>query len=41
MMFASVPLFLPLMRRIRMEPSTAATAPASERAAARAAEDVA
>src|SRR5215813_2851025 len=41
MMFASVPLFLPLMRRIRMAPSTAATAPASERAAARVAEDVA
>jgi hypothetical protein len=27
-MFAAVPLLLPLMRRIRMEPSTAATAPA-------------
>jgi len=33
-MFAAVPLVLPLMRRIRMEPSTAATAAASERAAA-------
>ena len=38
MMFAAVPLFLPLMRRIRMEPSTPATAPASERAAAHIAE---
>ncbi|HKC98038.1 MAG TPA: hypothetical protein VKG20_08385, partial [Methylomirabilota bacterium] len=38
-MFAAVPLFLPLMRRIRMEPSTAATAAATERAAARAAEE--
>jgi DHA2 family multidrug resistance protein len=33
-MFAAVPLVLPLMRRIRMEPSTAATSAASERAAA-------
>jgi DHA2 family multidrug resistance protein len=33
-MFASVPLLLPLMRRIRLEPSTPATARASERAAA-------
>ena len=33
-MFAAVPLFLPLMRRIRLEPSTPATARASERAAA-------
>jgi MFS transporter, DHA2 family, multidrug resistance protein len=39
MMFATVPLFLPLMRRIRMEPSTAATAPATERAAARVTEE--
>jgi hypothetical protein len=38
MMFAAVPLVLPLMRRIRMAPSTAATAPASEPAAARVAE---
>src|SRR3989442_10078405 len=38
-MFATVPLFLPLMRRIRMEPSTAATAPATERAASRVAEE--
>src|SRR5437899_9658643 len=37
-MFAAVPLFLPLMRRIRMEPSTPATAPATERAAAHVAE---
>jgi len=37
-MFAAVPLILPLMRRIRMEPSTAATAPATERASAAAAE---
>src|SRR3989454_9306940 len=36
-MFAAVPLILPLMRRIRMEPSTAATAPATERASAPAA----
>jgi DHA2 family multidrug resistance protein len=35
MMFAAVPLVLPLMRRIRMAPSTAATAPASEPTAAR------
>jgi DHA2 family multidrug resistance protein len=28
LMFAIVPLFLPLMRRIRLEPTTAATAPA-------------
>ena len=33
-MFAAVPLVLPLMRRVRLEPSTAATAAASERAAA-------
>jgi DHA2 family multidrug resistance protein len=39
MMFAAVPLLLPLMRRIRMEPSTAATAPATERAAARVTEE--
>src|SRR5499427_4373628 len=38
-MFAAVPLVLPLMRRIRMEPSTAATAAATERAAARVAEE--
>jgi len=38
-MFAVVPLFLPLMRRIRMEPSTAATAPATEREASRVAEE--
>jgi hypothetical protein len=38
-MFAAVPLVLPLMRRIRMEPSTAATAPATERAAAYVAEE--
>jgi MFS transporter, DHA2 family, multidrug resistance protein len=38
-MFAAVPLVLPLMRRIRMEPSTAATAPATEPAAARVAEE--
>src|SRR5438105_7554692 len=37
-MFAAVPLFLPLMRRIRMEPSTPATAPPTERAAAHVAE---
>jgi len=37
-MFTAVPLFLPLMRRIRMEPSTPATAPATERASAHAAE---
>jgi MFS transporter, DHA2 family, multidrug resistance protein len=39
MMFAAVPLVLPLMRRIRMAPSTAATAPASEPTAARVAEE--
>src|SRR5258705_354715 len=39
MMFAAVPLVLPLMRRIRMAPSTAATAPASEPAAARVGEE--
>ena len=33
-MFAAVPLVLPLMRRVRLQPSTAATAAASERAAA-------
>src|SRR5213594_4228889 len=38
MMFAAVPLLLPLMRRIRMEPSTPATAAATERAAAHIAE---
>jgi hypothetical protein len=38
-MFAAVPLFLPLMRRIRMEPSTVATAAATERAASRVAEE--
>src|SRR5881296_2679841 len=38
-MFAAVPLFLPLMRRVRMEPSTAATAAATERAASRVAEE--
>src|SRR5882724_11626330 len=38
MMFAAVPIFLPLMRRIRLAPSTPATAPATERAAAHAAE---
>src|SRR5881628_2347451 len=38
-MFAAVPLILPLMRRIRMEPSTAATAAATERAASRVAEE--
>ena len=38
MMFAAVPLLLPLMRRIRLEPSTPATAPATERAAAHVAE---
>src|SRR5437870_5120372 len=37
-MFAAVPLLLPLMRRIRLEPSTPATAPATERAAAHVAE---
>jgi hypothetical protein len=37
-MFAAVPLILPLMRRVRMEPSTAATAPATARAAAHVAE---
>jgi len=38
-MFTAVPLVLPLMRRIRMEPSTAATAPTTERAAAHVAEE--
>jgi len=37
-MFAAVPLVLPLMRRIRLAPSTAATAPATDRASAAAAE---
>jgi len=34
MMFVAVPLFLPFMRRIRLQPTTPATAAASERAAA-------
>jgi len=34
MMFAAVPLFLPFMRRIRLEPMSPATAAAGERAAA-------
>ena len=38
MMFAAVSLLSPLMRRIRMEPSMPATAPATERAAAHVAE---
>jgi DHA2 family multidrug resistance protein len=38
-MFAAVPLLLPLMRRIRMEPSTAATAPAGRSPAAHAVEE--
>ena len=38
-MFAAVPLFLPLMRRIRMEPSTAATAPAGRSEAAHTVEE--
>ncbi len=33
-MFAAVPLFLPLMRRIRMEPTSSVGAPATERAPA-------
>ena len=39
MMFAAVPLFFPLMRRIRMEPSMAVTAPATEHAAAHVVEE--
>jgi DHA2 family multidrug resistance protein len=39
MLFAAVPLVLPFMRRIRLQPTTAATAPASERAAAHVAEE--
>jgi DHA2 family multidrug resistance protein len=38
-MFAAVPLLLPLMRRIRMEPSTAATAPAGRSGAAHTVEE--
>jgi hypothetical protein len=38
-MFVTVPLLLPLMRRIRMEPSTAATAPAGRSTAAHAVEE--
>jgi MFS transporter, DHA2 family, multidrug resistance protein len=34
LMFAAVPLFLPFMRRIRLEPTTAATAPADDAHAA-------
>ena len=37
-MFTAVPLFLPLMRRIRLAPSTPATAPGTERAVAHAVE---
>jgi len=37
-MFTAVPLLLPLMRRVRLAPSTPANAPATERAAAHAAE---
>jgi hypothetical protein len=33
-MFAAVPLFLPLMRRIRLQPTPAAGAPAGEPAPA-------
>ncbi len=39
MMFAAVPLFLPFMRRIRLEPTSAATARADEEAAAHVAEE--
>jgi DHA2 family multidrug resistance protein len=38
-MFAAVPLLLPFMRRIRMAPTTPATAPAGQRAAAPAVEE--
>src|SRR5215471_11533210 len=38
-MFAAVPLLLPLMRRIRMEPSTDATAPAGRSAVAHTVEE--
>jgi MFS transporter, DHA2 family, multidrug resistance protein len=37
-MFAAVPLFLPFMRRIRLQPTSPATAAAGERAAAHIAE---
>jgi len=39
MLFAAVPLVLPFMRRIRLQPTSPATAPASERAAAHVAEE--
>jgi len=39
MMFAAVPLVLPFMRRIRLEPTSPATAAATERAAAHVAEE--
>jgi MFS transporter, DHA2 family, multidrug resistance protein len=39
MLFAAVPIVLPFMRRIRLQPMAAATAPASERAAAHVAEE--
>jgi len=39
MMFAAMPLFLPLMRRIRLQPTPAPGAPAPEPAAARAMEE--
>jgi MFS transporter, DHA2 family, multidrug resistance protein len=39
MMFVAVPLMLPFMRRIRLEPTSAATAPADEPAAARVMEE--
>ena len=38
-MFAAVPLLLPFMRRIRLQPTTPATAPASQASSARAVEE--
>jgi DHA2 family multidrug resistance protein len=38
-MFTLVPLFLPFMRRIRLQPTSAASAPATERSAARPVEE--
>jgi len=39
MMFVAVPLILPFMKRIRLEPTSAATAAAGERAAAHVVEE--